>query len=46
MPLTIYIGFESNLEVAMTLSFILIGISCCSLFLIRYITSRMSANLE
>ena len=46
MPLAIYLGFESNLEAALTLSVILVGISCCSLILIRMITNRMSANLE
>jgi molybdate transport system permease protein len=46
MPLAIYLGFESNLEAALTLSVILVGISCCSLILIRFITSRMSAKLD
>ena len=46
MPLAIYLGFESNLEAALTLSVILVGISCCSLILVRVITSRMSAQLE
>ena len=46
MPLAIYLGFESNLEAALTLSVILVGISCCSLILIRIITSRMSSKLE
>ena len=46
MPLAIYLGFESNLEAALTLSVILVGISCCSLILIRFITSRMSSKLD
>jgi molybdate transport system permease protein len=46
MPLAIYLGFESNLEAALTLSVILVGISCGSLILIRFITSRMSAKLD
>lgn len=44
MPLAIYLGFESNLDVALTLSIILVGISFCSLLLIRYITSKVSAD--
>lgn len=46
MPLAIYLGFESNLDVALTLSVILVGISCCSLLLIRFITGKISANLD
>ena len=46
MPLAIYLGFESNLDLALTLCVILVGISFCSLILIRFITSRTTANLE
>jgi molybdate transport system permease protein len=42
MPLAIYLGFESNLDLAKTLSIILVGISFCSLLIIRYITSKTS----
>jgi molybdate transport system permease protein len=43
MPLAIYIGFESNLDAAVTLSVILVGISFCALLLIRFITGKTSA---
>jgi molybdate transport system permease protein len=46
MPLAIYLGFESNLEAALTLSVILIGISCCSLILVRVITGKMTSKLD
>ena len=44
MPLAIYLGFESNLDVALTLSVILVGISFCSLLLIRFITMKNLSN--
>ena len=37
MPLAIYLGFETNLEAALTLSVILVIISFCCLILIRFI---------
>jgi len=40
MPLAIYIGFELDLEVALTLSVILIGFSSLALFLIKGILGR------
>jgi len=43
MPLAIYLGFESNLEAALTLSVILVAISCCSLILVRFITSKVES---
>jgi molybdate transport system permease protein len=46
MPLAIYLGFESNLDVALTLSVILVIISCASLLLIRLIAGKVSSNTE
>jgi len=46
MPLAIYLGFESNLDVALTLSVILVIISCASLLLIRLIAGKVSATAE
>lgn len=46
MPLAIYLGFESNLDVALTLSVILVGISFCSLLLIRLITTKNLTSSE
>jgi molybdate transport system permease protein len=40
MPMAIYLGFESNLDVAMTLSVILIGFSFLSLLGLKVILSR------
>ncbi len=40
MPLAIYLGFESNLDAALTLSVILVGISFASLLLFRLITNK------
>jgi molybdate transport system permease protein len=45
MPLAIYLGFESNLDIALTLCVILVGISFCSLLLIRFIAGKTTANL-
>ena len=42
MPLAIYLGFESNLDAALTLSVILVGISFCTLLLVRFITGKTS----
>ena len=46
MPLAIYLGFESNLDVALTLSVILVAISCGSLLLIRFITAQVSPDVD
>jgi molybdate transport system permease protein len=35
MPLAIYIGFELDLDVALTLSFILLGVSFLVLFIVK-----------
>jgi molybdate transport system permease protein len=40
MPLAIYIGFELDLDVALTLSVILVGLSSLALFLTRSILAR------
>jgi len=40
MPLAIYIGFELDLDVALTLSIILIGFSFLALFMVRGILNR------
>jgi molybdate transport system permease protein len=40
MPLAIYIGFELDLDVALTLSVILIGLSCLALLVIRGVLHR------
>ena len=40
MPLAIYIGFELNLDVALTLSVILIGLSFLALFTVKGILQR------
>lgn len=45
MPLAIYLGFETNLDAALTLSVILVAISFCSLLVIRLVAGRASANL-
>jgi molybdate transport system permease protein len=47
MPLAIYIGFEIDLNVALTLSIIMIGFSFITLILVKGILHRrMEANLE
>ena len=46
MPLAIYIGLESNLQAALTLSAMLIGIACGSLVAARVIAGRINAQLE
>ena len=40
MPLAIYIGFELDLDVALTLSVILIGLSFLALFTVKGILGR------
>ncbi len=40
MPLAIYIGFELDLDVALTLSVILIGLSCLALILVKGVLHR------
>jgi len=40
MPLAIYIGFELDLEIALTLSVILLGLSFLALFLVKGILQR------
>ncbi len=40
MPLAIYLGFEVNLEVAITLSVILVGLSFLALILIKLLVQR------
>jgi molybdate transport system permease protein len=44
MPLAIYLGFESNLDAALTLSVILVGISFTALLLIRYIAGKTTTS--
>jgi molybdate transport system permease protein len=46
MPLAIYLGFESNLEAALTLSVILIAISCVSLIVARFIAGRITTKMD
>jgi molybdate transport system permease protein len=40
MPLAIYIGFEANLDTAVTLSVILMGLSFCALLLAKGLLHR------
>jgi molybdate transport system permease protein len=40
MPLAIYIGFELNLDIAITLSVVLILLSFLALFVAKYILNR------
>jgi molybdate transport system permease protein len=44
MPLAIYLGFETNLDVALTLSVILVGISFISLLAIKSLAVRPEVN--
>jgi molybdate transport system permease protein len=44
MPLAIYLGFETNLDVALTLSVILVGISFISLLAIKSMAVRPEVN--
>jgi molybdate transport system permease protein len=47
MPLAIYIGFELDMEVALTLSIILIGLSFLSLIIVKGVLHRkLEADLE
>jgi len=47
MPLAIYMGFEIDMEVALTLSVILIGLSFLTLFIVKGILHRrIEADLE
>ena len=40
MPLAIYMGFEQDLNIALTLSVILIGLSFLALLVVRYLLHR------
>jgi molybdate transport system permease protein len=47
MPLAIYMGFEIDLNVALTLSIILIGLSFLTLFIVKgFLHRRIEADLE
>jgi len=40
MPLAIYLGFETDLDVALTLSVILVGLAALALLLVKGILHR------
>ena len=47
MPLAIYMGFEIDLNVALTLSIILIGLSFLTLIIVKgFLHRRIEADLE
>jgi molybdate transport system permease protein len=46
MPLAIYIGFEIDLDIALTLSVILITLAAASLFTVRILLQRFQAQIE